>query len=203
MTDAIMTFVEGAMDSPWLYLALFAFAAIDGIIPAVPSESLVITSGVFAATGQPNLAGIIVAAAAGAFAGDHVSYLLGRTAGGRLLARVTPGSRKAAAFEHARRMLAERGGTILIVCRYIPGARTAITLTAGAVAYPLRSFSPFDGIAALSWGTYCALVGYLGGSAFENQPFKGLALGLGLALTATFTVELVRHLRSRPAPCAS
>jgi membrane-associated protein len=203
MTDAIQTFVEGAMDSPWLYLALFAFAAIDGIIPAVPSESLVITSGVFAATGQPKLAGIIVAAAAGAFAGDHVSYLLGRTAGGRLLARVTPGSRKAAAFERARRMLAERGGTILIVCRYIPGARTAITLTAGAVAYPLRSFSPFDGIAALSWGTYCALVGYLGGAAFENEPFKGLALGLGLALTATFTVELVRHLRSRPAACAS
>lgn len=201
MTDAIMTFVEGAMGSPWLYLALFAFAAIDGVIPAVPSESLVITSGVFAASGEPNLAGIVAAAALGAFAGDHLSYLLGRTAGGRLLARVAPGSRKAAAFERARRLLADRGGTILIVCRYIPGARTAITLTAGAVAHPLRSFSPYDGIAALSWGAYCALVGYLGGAAFEDQPFKGLALGLGLALTVTFAVELIRHLRRRPAPC--
>ncbi|MGI8779802.1 MAG: DedA family protein [Solirubrobacteraceae bacterium] len=170
--------------------------------PAVPSESLVITAGVFAATGEPILAGVIVAAALGAFAGDHVSYLLGRTAGGRLLARFRPGSRKAAAFERARRLLADRGGTILIVCRYIPGARTAITLTAGAVAHPLRSFSPFDGIAAVSWGAYSALIGYLGGAAFEDQPLKGLALGLGLSLTVTLSVELIRHLRRRPAPCA-
>jgi len=61
--------------------------------PAVPSESLVITAGVFAATGEPILAGVIVAAALGAFAGDHVSYLRVRTAGGRLLARFRPGSR--------------------------------------------------------------------------------------------------------------
>jgi hypothetical protein len=48
-----------------------------------------------------------------------------------------------------------------------------------------RKFSLFDGIAALSWGTYSALVGFIGGAAFEDDPFKGLALGLGLALTVT------------------
>ena len=55
---------------------------------------------------------------------------------------------------------------ILVVCRYIPGARTAITLTAGAVRYELRKFSFFDAIAALSWGTYSTMVGYIGGEAF-------------------------------------
>ena len=98
MGDAIMNLVEGAMSSPWLYVALLAFAAIDGFFPAVPSESLVITAGVFAATGEPNLVGIIAAAALGAFVGDHVSYLLGRTAGRRLIARAPAGSRKAAAL---------------------------------------------------------------------------------------------------------
>lgn len=198
-----MDLVEGAMGSPWLYVALLAFAAIDGFFPAVPSESLVITAAVFAATGEPNLLGIIGAAALGAFLGDHVSYAFGRTAGGRLLERAAPGSRKAAAFARAGRLLADRGGTILVVCRYIPGARTAITLSAGAVAYPLRSFSLFDGIAALSWGTYSALVGYLGGAAFEDEPWKGLALGLGLALGVTALVELVRHARRRRGPTAS
>ena len=169
-----MNWVEGAMGSPWVYLALFAFAAIDGFFPIVPSESLVITAGVFAASGEPNLAGVIVVSALGAFTGDHISYFLGRTAGGRMLRRAKPGSKKAKGFERAGRLLADRGGTILIVCRYIPGARTAITLTAGAVRYRLRSFSFFDGIAALSWGTYSALVGYLGGEAFENDPWKGL-----------------------------
>jgi len=203
MSDAITDYVEGAMGSPWIYAALLALAMVDAFFPAVPSESLVVSAGVFAASGQPDLVGIIAAAAAGAFAGDHISYLLGRTAGGRLLRRAAPGSRKAAALERGGRLLDDRGGTILIVCRYIPGARTAITLTAGAVAYPLRRFSMFDGIAALSWGAYSALVGYLGGAAFEDEPLKGLALGLGIALTVTLMVEVVRHLRRRPQPCVS
>jgi membrane protein DedA with SNARE-associated domain len=203
MAEAITELVEGAMASPWVYLALCAFAAIDAFFPAVPSESLVISAGVFAATGEPNLFAVIGVSALGAFAGDHVSYMIGRTAGGRLLERAKPGSRKAAALQRGGRLLSDRGGTIIIVCRYIPGARTAITLSAGALNYTLRKFSLFDGIAALSWGTYSALVGFIGGAAFEEDPFKGLALGLGLALTVTFTVELVRHLRRRPQPCPS
>jgi membrane protein DedA with SNARE-associated domain len=197
VADAITELVEGAMGSPWVYVALCAFAAIDAFFPIVPSESLVVTAGVFAANGEPNLAGVIVVAALGAFAGDHVSYIFGRTAGGKLLRRAQPGSRKAAALERGGKLLNDRGGTILIVCRYIPGARTAITLTAGAVRYPLRSFSFFDGIAASSWAAYSALVGYIGGAAFEDAPFKGLALGLGIALTVTLLVELIRHRRGR------
>jgi membrane-associated protein len=203
MSDAIMDYVEGAMGSPWVYLALLAFAMVDAFLPAVPSESLVVSAGVFAASGEPNLAGIIAAAALGAFAGDHISYLFGRTAGGRLLRGARPGSRKAAALERGGKLLSDRGGTILIVCRYIPGARTAITLTAGAVAYRLRSFSLFDGVAALSWAAYSALVGYVGGAAFEDEPFKGLALGLGIALSVTLAVELVRHMRRRAQPCTT
>ncbi len=190
-----MELAENAMDSPWIFLALFAFAALDAFFPIVPSESLVITAGVFAASGEPNLLGIILAASAGAFVGDHISYFIGRTAGERMMRRAQPGSKKAAAWARGHKLLEERGGVILIVCRYIPGARTAITLTAGAVSYRLRSFSLFDGIAALSWGTYSALVGYIGGEAFEEEPWKGLALGLGIALSVTFAVEVIRHVR--------
>jgi membrane protein DedA with SNARE-associated domain len=197
MSDAITHLVEGAITSPWVLLALFAFAAIDGFFPAVPSESLVVTAGVFAASGEPSLPLIIAAAALGAFTGDHIAYLLGRTAGDRLTRRIRAGTKKAAAFGWAGRTLAERGGTIIVVCRYIPGARTAVTVTAGAVRYPLRSFSAFDGIAALSWGSYSALVGYLGGAAFEDAPLNGVALGLGLAISVAVGVEVVRHLYSR------
>src|SRR5919106_3252237 len=88
MADAITELVEGAMGSPWVYLALFAFAAIDAFFPIVPSESLVISAGVFAASGsEPDLIPIILAAAAGAFLGDHISYFIGRTAGKRLMER--------------------------------------------------------------------------------------------------------------------
>ncbi len=171
MVDAIIELVEGALGSPWGLLALFALAAVDGFFPVVPSESLVITAGVLAVTG--------------------------RTAGDRLGRRAAAGSRRRAALEWAGRALATRGGSIIVVCRYIPGARTAVTLTAGAVRYPLRSFSFFDGVAALSWATYAALVGFLGGTAFEDEPIKGVVLGLGVAVSVAGLVELVRHARSR------
>jgi membrane-associated protein len=203
MTEAILDLVHGAMGSPWVYAALLAFAAIDGFFPLVPSESLVITAGVFAAAGEPLLPLVIAAAAAGAFAGDHVAYLFGRKAGGRLVQRTRPGGKQRRAFERAGRVLEDRGGLIVVVCRYIPGARTAITMTAGAVRYPLRRFSLFDGIAALSWAVYSALVGYVGGAAFEDDPIKGLVLGLGLALGVTALVEGVRHVRGRARRSAS
>ena len=39
VADSIMDLVEGAMDSPWVYLAILAFAALDAFFPIVPSES--------------------------------------------------------------------------------------------------------------------------------------------------------------------
>ena len=84
MSDAITQLVEGAMASPWVLLALFAFAALDGFFPVVPSESLVVSAGVFAAAnGEPSLPLVILAAALGAFTGDHVSYLVGTRAASR------------------------------------------------------------------------------------------------------------------------
>ncbi|NVI88415.1 DedA family protein, partial [Actinomadura sp. BRA 177] len=88
--DGVWGLVDTAVTSPWFYLVLFAVAAIDGFFPVVPSESLVITAGVYAASGEPDLVAVVVLAAVGAFTGDHVSFLLGRRAGGR---RVQPGGR--------------------------------------------------------------------------------------------------------------
>ncbi|MFD8533270.1 DedA family protein [Streptosporangium canum] len=194
MTQAILDTLHDVMTSPWIYLALFALAMLDGFFPVVPAETSVITAGVFAAsTGAPNLALVIVVAAVGAFAGDHISYAIGRTTNQRLRG----GRRSGKAFAWAERALAERGGLVLVVARYIPGGRTACTLTMGAVAYPRRSFALFDGLATVSWALYSALIGYVGGAAFENDPVKGLLLGLGIALSITAVAETVRHVRRR------
>jgi membrane protein DedA with SNARE-associated domain len=203
MSDAILDLLDGAMTSPWLYAALFALAALDAFLPLVPSETLAISAGVYAAAGDTTLVAVIAAAALGAFAGDHVSYFVGRRVGRRLVEGATPGTRRAAGLCWARTQLAQRGASILVVCRYIPGARTATTLTAGAVGHPLRSFTVFDGIAAVSWGAYTALVGYVGGAAFENDPLLGVGVGLGIALGLAATIELVRHLRGRRSAAAS
>jgi membrane protein DedA with SNARE-associated domain len=189
--------LEAAVTSPWVYLALFAIAALDGFFPVVPSETMVITAGVFAASGEPNPAFVIAAAALGAFCGDHISYLIGRSAGHGLARRLRPGSRRRAAFDWAARALAVRGGLLLMTARFVPGGRTAATMTAGAMGYPRGRFALVDGAAAMSWALYSVCVGYLGGEAFEDDKLDGLLLGLGVAGGMAVVIELARYLNHR------
>lgn len=198
MNDAIIHTVESVVSTPWVYLALFGIAAVDGFFPVVPSETLVITLGVFAAAGgQPDALLVAVVAALGALTGDHVSYLLGRRAGPRIFDRLRPGSRAQRAYERVGRMLAERGGLVLVVARYIPGGRTAATLTTGATGFPRRTFTRYAVLAAVTWAAYGTTLGYAGGAAFEDEPLRGVALGLGLAFGITLLHEGVRALRLR------
>ncbi|PZG16002.1 DedA protein [Micromonospora craterilacus] len=195
--EAFLDLVRQTLTSPWVYLLLFGLAAIDAIFPLVPAEAAVITVTVLAAGGEPNLLLVIVAAMLGALAGDHLSYAIGRGGGSRRLARFPVDSRRRAGSEWARRAVDRRGGMILAAARYVPGGRTAVTLTMGAVCYPRRSFLFYDLIGTGSWALYCVLLGTFGGLAFERDPLRGILAGLGLSLAITLLVELVRWLRHR------
>ncbi|MCX4387460.1 DedA family protein [Micromonospora peucetia] len=195
--DAALDLLRQLVTSPWVYLLIFGLTAVDAFFPAVPGEAAVITAAVLSTSGNPNLVAVIVTAALGACVGDHISYAIGRGGGANRLARFPEDSRRRSGSEWARRALHRRGGLILTTARYIPGGRTAVTLTMGAVRYPLRSFLLFDVIAAVSWALYSALLGYFGGLAFERDPIKGILAGVGLSVAITLLLESARWLRHR------
>jgi membrane protein DedA with SNARE-associated domain len=62
---------------------------------------------------------------------------------------------------------------------------------------PWRKFIPFDLLAGVIWGSYAALVGYFGGKAFEEEPWKGLVLALAIAFGIAGAVEAARWYRRR------
>lgn len=76
MFDSLLDVISS---SPWTYGVVFLFAFLDVIVPIVPSETAVITSGVLAATGDLSIAIVILVAACGAMLGDNLAYWLGRT----------------------------------------------------------------------------------------------------------------------------
>jgi membrane protein DedA with SNARE-associated domain len=191
--ESLTDYVSG---SPWTYVFLFFISGLDVIFPLVPSETSVILAGVIAATGDLMLFAVILFAAGGAILGDNTAYWIGRKAGPWIVARFFSGERHKR-IEWAEKHVVERGGYLIIVGRFIPGGRTAITLSCGLLEMPWRRFIAYDVPAGILWASYAALLGYFGGKAFEEQPWKGFLVAFGVALGITGAIELVRWLRRR------
>jgi membrane-associated protein len=190
--ESLVDLVSG---SPWAYAAILGIAALDAIFPLVPSETTVITAGVLAAAGDLELPLVVAAGAAGAFSGDSTSYLAGGRFGRWVAPRLFRGERGRRTLAWAERMLHERGGMLIVVGRFVPGGRTAVTFTAGLVRLRLLRFVVFATVGALAWSSYAALVGYVGGRAFEEETWKALLVAFGIAAAVTLLVEIVRRLR--------
>ncbi|GLZ78517.1 hypothetical protein Afil01_33240 [Actinorhabdospora filicis] len=195
MAADLLDLARSLVSSPWIHLILFAITALDAVLPLVPSESVVIVVGAYAAGGRPNLVLAVIATALGALGGDYASYWIGRGLGGRAYRRMRPGTRRRAALDRAAAELDRRGGAILILSRYVPGLRNVTTLAAGVVGYPQGRFLFFKAIAAATSAPIGILLGYLGGVAAQDHPLIGMAIGLGLAIVISVVIERL-HARS-------
>jgi membrane-associated protein len=190
------SFKEYVSDSVWTYPYLFGVSALDVVFPLVPSETSVILAGVLAGTGDLEIVAVILVAAAGAVVGDNTSYWIGRTAGPWIVSRFFRGERKKR-IDWAGTQIEERGPYLIVVGRFIPGGRTAITLAAGLLQMRWRKFIVFDVAAGLCWATYAGLLGYFGGRVFEEEPLQGFLIAFAIALAVTGAVEVYRWLKRR------
>jgi membrane protein DedA with SNARE-associated domain len=183
-------------DSSWTYLIVFALAAIDAFFPLVPSETALITAGVAASTGDISIGVVIACAAVGAIVGDNISYALGRTVGESVAERLFKGERRRH-LDWAEHALNDRGGYLIVIGRFIPGGRTAVTFACGTLGMPWHRFIRWDVLAGILWACYGGLLGYLGGSTFEDDEWKGLVLAFVIAFGVAAAVELIRWYRRR------
>ena len=193
MFESLTEYVSG---SPWTYAFLFVIAALDVIIPLVPSETSVILAGVLASTGDLHLVLVILFAAAGAIVGDNTAYWIGRKVGHRIVDRWFKGERRKQ-VDWAHKQVEERGGYLILIGRFIPGGRTAVTLSCGMLEMPWRRFIAWDVAAGLVWATYAAMLGYVGGRTFEENPLKGFILAFLVALGIAGVIEAYRWFKRR------
>jgi membrane protein DedA with SNARE-associated domain len=189
---------EWVSDAWWSYPLIFLVAVVDAFFPLVPSETVVVVGGSLSSSGDLALPLVILAGATGAVLGDNISYGLGTWVGEHTVKRWFSSEKAHKRLEWAERTLLERGAYIIIIARFIPGGRTAVTFSAGYVhALRWRRFIVYDVIAGVVWATYAASLGYFGGKTFEEHPVWGVLIAIGIALTAGLVVELVHHVRQR------
>jgi membrane protein DedA with SNARE-associated domain len=191
----IQALLDVVSASPWTYAALFGVAALDVLVPLVPSETAVISAGVLAGAGDLQLALVIAAGATGAYLGDTSAYLLGRGLGDRFGRRLFRSERGARRRAWAERTLDRHGGPLIVGARFVPGGRSAATVTAGLVRMRFARFAAFAGAAGIIWASYAGLAGYLGGRVFEDRPLLALAVGFGIAVGLFGAIEALRRAR--------
>lgn len=182
MFEAINDAIQAHAGAPWVLLVVAALCFIDGIIPPLPSESVVVAlAAVGASVGEPNLLVLGAVAAVGAFAGDQTAYTIGRHSPLRRVAE-SRRPRVQRAMARARKELGRRGAMIIIAARYIPVGRIAVNFSAGALHYPRPRFVLFDTIAATSWAAYSVALGALAGHWLEDNPLLGAVIAVTIAI---------------------
>ncbi|MFB7509677.1 DedA family protein [Streptomyces broussonetiae] len=169
----------------------------------LPGDSLLFTAGLLC-TGTADqglhlsLGPLLVSAAVGALAGAQCGFLLGRKAGGALLAR----SRSKRLLEGAQRAeeLLERYGhaKAVVLARFVPVVRTVLNPMAGALGVSTRTFTVWQVAGGLVWSLGLTLGGYALGSSIPNVDRYLLPM-VALIVVVSLIPLLAEILRSRRA----
>jgi membrane protein DedA with SNARE-associated domain len=164
----------------------------------LPGETAVVLGGVLASRGHVSLALLMVLVVVAAVAGPLVGYEIGRRMGDRLFAsralRRVPGG-----VQKARTALHDRGGTAVLVGRFVAVVRAVMPAAAGAARVPYRTFFLYNLASGIVWGVGYCLLGYLAGNAYaaiESRVGTGLAVAAGVLVVALLAIFLVRRHRA-------
>ena len=191
-------FLAAVAESLWALPALFLLVLGDAFLVVLPGEAAVTAFGALAvAQGEPPLWAVIAVATVAAVCGDALCYLIGRVVGLQRWGWMRR-PRVQAAFEWAGLRLQRRAALVLFTARFIPFARLAVNLTAGATRIPVLRYLGIAAAAALAWAAYQALIGAAVAAIVPGGPVTAvvvsvvLAVGIGLGIDAV----LARRLRA-------
>lgn len=161
-----------------------------------PSELAVPFAGAAAAAGAVGLLPLIAVVWACAALGDSAGFLTGRLAGERLLARLR--RRRPHLVRHHDSLsshFARRGSATVLLGRWLPYARTATPLVAGASEMPYRRFALASIAGSGLWSAAMCTLGY---TAYRSVGTATQWVGrAGLLLLASLVVLLVVRRRAR------
>ncbi|MET1065641.1 MAG: DedA family protein [Arthrobacter sp.] len=198
--QAINDFILAAAGQPWVLFLVFACCVIDGFFPPIPSESVVVGLAAVAATADlPNPVLLATTAAAGAFLGDNLAYLIGRRTGTQRWAWMRR-HRMQRAFRWAGTELRKRPASLILVARFVPIGRVAVNMTAGATHFPRSRFVGLTVLSAVLWAAYSVAIGLFFGQWFEENHLLGIIVAIVCAIVLGILVDLVLGRLRGPLP---
>lgn len=150
-------------------MSIEAFVAQYGYVAVLlgtllEGETVLILGGFAAHRGYLSLPGVIAVAFIGAFSGDQLFFWLGRSQGSRLLQR-RPGWKRR--LFRAQQLLERHRRPVMLLFRFIYGARAATPFALGFGPTPYRQYLVYTLAGGLLWAIVVGTGGYLFGHALE------------------------------------
>ncbi|MEU0132187.1 DedA family protein [Streptomyces sp. NPDC006289] len=169
----------------------------------LPGDSLLFSAGLLCAgtadkAATLSLPWVLAASVAGALAGAHVGYLIGRRAGGAVLSR-SRNKRLHQGAERAEELLKRYGhAKAIVLARFVPVVRTVLNPLAGALNIPARTFTLWQAVGGLFWTAGLVLGGYALGSSIPDVDHYLLPI-IALIVVVSLLPLAAELLRSRRA----
>ncbi|HEX9149339.1 MAG TPA: VTT domain-containing protein [Thermoanaerobaculia bacterium] len=126
----------------------------------LPGDSLLVTAGVFAATGKLNLWHVIGLLSVAAIVGDTVGYWFGRRVGQALFTRPRSLLFNPDHLRRAHDFYEKHGGKTIIIARFMPIIRTFAPIVAGMGQMNYRRFVSFNVVGGILWVISMTGIGY-------------------------------------------
>jgi membrane protein DedA with SNARE-associated domain len=160
------------------YAVILVLLTVDAFVPVVPTQALMIGSGVLTASGELTLALVVAAGALGAVTGDLACFGLGRRLArrGAESACDRRGGRISRLASRLTDTMRRHAFLAMLFCRFVPAGRMVASAHAGRSGYSLRRFLSFDVAATTLWASYGALLGHFGGEAIAKSAWLPLAI---------------------------
>lgn len=188
-----------ALHSPWLLPMLVVLIAIDGPVPMLPSETLLMSASAlgFGEHDARAVIGLFGAAVVGSVLGDLFLFGLGRSSH-RVLARTIDSN--GGLPDWVRRHLLLRPGIALVGARFVPGGRLVSCAAAGLYGLPLRRFVPWTVASSAAWSVYMLVIGMALGPLTGGDPLLSLVAGAVMAVVTAGAFGLAGRVRPRRLP---
>ena len=149
-----------------IYIILFVVIFVEtGLVamPFLPGDSLLFTAGIFAASGQLNLAYLLILLLIAAVLGDNCNYWIGRKIGLRVFQlkfRSKPIVNKKY-LDQTELFFVKNGVKAIIMARFVPFVRTFAPFAAGIGKMNYNRFFLYDLLGGFLWIFSLTLAGYL------------------------------------------
>ena len=161
----------------------------------LPGDSLLVTAGIFAATGHLKLSSLLIFVSLCAVAGDQVGYYIGYKTGKLLFAKKDSAFFKQEHLNRTKMFYEKYGPKTIVLARFVPIVRTFAPAVAGIAAMEYKKFVFYNVVGGIAWVMLTVLGGFFVGSMIPNiERYLHIVISVVILLSfVPIILELIKN----------